>query len=41
MENLRVFLILLLTLIAPPSKAHETLNLISLRLDLVIHALLR
>ena len=29
MENLRVFLILLLTLIAPPSKAHESLNLIS------------
>ncbi|CAM8314349.1 MAG: hypothetical protein RLZZ497_544 [Pseudomonadota bacterium] len=29
MENLRVFLILLLTLIATPSKAHESLNLIS------------
>ena len=29
MENLRVFLILLLTLIAIPSKAHESLNLIS------------
>jgi gluconolactonase len=29
MENLRVFLILLLTLIATPSKAHEPLNLIS------------
>ena len=29
MENLRVFLILLLTLIAAPSKAHESLNLIS------------
>ncbi len=29
MKNLRVFLILLLTLIATPSKAHESLNLIS------------
>jgi gluconolactonase len=29
MENLRVFLILLLTLISAPSKAHESLNLIS------------
>ncbi len=29
MENLRVFLILLLTLISTPSKAHESLNLIS------------
>ena len=29
MENLRIFLILLLTLIATPSKAHESLNLIS------------
>ena len=29
MENLRVFLILLFTLIATPSKAHESLNLIS------------